>query len=77
MQQMKVLEVENANSGPVASICLNNLSDATCVMLQIEDEAISIASMALYVLNNRSYGGMNEADDHKIDMINAIIEFKG
>jgi hypothetical protein len=31
--------------------------------------------MALYVLNNRSYGGM--MDDAKFDMINAIIEFKG
>jgi hypothetical protein len=72
---MKVLEVENANSGPVASICLNNLTDATCIMLQMEDQPISIASMALYVLNNRSYGGMK--NDAKFDMINAIIEFKG
>ena len=75
LQQMKVLEVENANSGPVASICLNNLTDATCIMLQMEDQPISIASMALYVLNNRSYGGM--MNDAKFDMINAIIEFKG
>jgi hypothetical protein len=74
---MKVLEVENANSGPVASICLNSPTDATCVMLQMEDEPISIASMALYILNNRSYGGMSDADDSKFDMINAIIEFKG
>ena len=43
----------------------------------MEDVPISIASMALYVLNNRSYGGMNDMDENKFDMINAIIEFKG
>ena len=62
LHQMKVIEIENtSNSGPVMSMCLNSLTDAICVMLEMEDEPVSLASFALFILNNRNF----EASDIK------------
>lgn len=56
LNQMKSIERERAaNSGPVLSSCLNSLTDAVCVMLEMEDEPVAIASMAIFVLNNRKF----------------------
>ena len=56
LNQMKAIEKDaGANSGPVMTICLNSLTDAVCIMLEMEDEDVAIASMALFVLNNRKF----------------------
>jgi hypothetical protein len=71
LNQMKCIEKDNSTFGingssPVTTtVCLNNLTDAVCVMLEMEDEPVSIASMALYVLNNRKFEGANQVNAWK------------
>jgi hypothetical protein len=88
LNQMKCIEKDssqfskNGISSPIiTTVCLNNLTDAVCVMLEMEDEPVSIASMALYVLNNRKFEGANQLNSYKnaeqFDMIDAILESRG
>jgi hypothetical protein len=79
LHQMKVIEWDSrSNAAPVMSVCLNSLTDAVCVMLEMEDGPVSLASMALFILNNRKFEGSdNQEAVDKFDMIDAVLESRG